>query len=106
MRVLRRRPLDSEISDLNEEINKARAEQLEADYIRGNASLIYQSRDANLTKAITSIKAAINTVKAKAGMMTDAGGLPVLLAKDKEVRTALVLARVLEEEVEPPHKAH
>merc|ERR1719498_582764 len=93
--------IDSEISDLNEEINKARAEQLEADYIRGNASLIYQSRDHNLTTAITRIKEAINTVKAKAGMMSDTGGLPILLAKDKQVRSALVLARVLEEEVEP-----
>merc|ERR1719313_2451784 len=101
MRVLRRRPLDSEISDLNEEINKNREEQLEADYIRGNASLIYQSRDHNLTLAITRIKEAISTVKAKAGMMSDTGGLPILLANDKTVRTALVLARVLGEEVEP-----
>merc|ERR1719498_428029 len=98
--------IDSEISDLNEEINKARAEQLQADYIRGTASLIYQSRDHNLTTAITRIKEAINTVKAKAGMMADAGGLPVLLAKDQQLRSALVLARVLEEEVEPDHEAH
>jgi hypothetical protein len=102
--------IDSEISDLNEEINKARKEQLEADYIRGNASLIYQSRDHNLTTAITRIKEAINTVKAKAGMMADTGGLPILLAKDKQVREALVLARVFEEETEeepePDHKAH
>merc|ERR1719305_1151924 len=98
--------IDSEISDLNEEINKARKEQLEADYIRGNASLIYQSRDHNLTTAITRIKEAINTVKAKAGMMSDTGGLPILLA-DKQVRTALVLARVLgeDEEEAPGHEA-
>jgi hypothetical protein len=96
--------LDSEISDLNGEINNARAEQLEADYIRGNASLIYQSRDHNLTLAITRIKEAINTVKAKAGQMADAGGLPALLAHDKQMRNALVLARVLGEEVEQEEK--
>ena len=61
---------------------------MEADYIRGNASLIYQSRDHNLTTAITRIKEAINTVKAKAGMMSDTGGLPILLA-DKQVPSTL-----------------
>merc|ERR1719217_1891215 len=38
--------------------------------------------------------------------MTDAGGLPALVAKDKEVRSALVLARILGGEVEPDHEAH
>ena len=64
---------------------------MEADYIRGNASLIYQSRDHNLTTAITRIKEAINTVKAKAGMMTDTGGLPgmSMLLADKQVPSTL-----------------
>ena len=70
---------------------------MEADYIRGNASLIYQSRDHNLTTAITRIKEAINTVKAKAGMMADTGGLPILLAKDKQVLFAAPGMRISDE---------
>merc|ERR1719217_1952405 len=38
--------------------------------------------------------------------MTDAGGLPALVAKDKEVRSALVLARILGENEESDHKPH